>query len=221
MDYLENQNHVYGSYKVNNIDFNGFYAGPWSAWYDNNGVKGAYRGLLFCVETTVSEPGGGNLHLHPYDAYDTDNYVPPNGNVFGMKWAAYLLHNVTPTLASSEKNRAALQLAMWEAINDGSSTYAFNLRDFGINRGKFYVKGNLGYWGGVGFGGAGFSSNDVFNQAAYYLSTYQGQGRARWLHDGQDQMEDLRDVPEPGSLMLLGGALLGPALLALKRRRSA
>lgn len=217
MDYYENQDHVYGTYVVNGTQFKNYYAGPWQSWADNNGVRGAYQGLLFCVEASVPEPGGGGLHRHGFDLYYTDDYNPPNGNVAGMKWAAYLLHNVLPTLGegNAERNRSALQLAIWEAIYDGSTSYAFNLR----GGPGFYVVNSLGYYGGGGFIGAGFTSNDVINRAAYYLTTYRGLGRAEWLHDGQDQLRDIPGIPEPGTLLLLGGALLGPAVLTLRRRR--
>lgn len=181
--------------------------GPWDSWADQ--LKTKPLGNLYCIEANVYEPSGG-FHAHTYTPYSTSNWNPPQGGTnAGLQWAAYLLLKVDPYLNSnSALTRAALQLAVWEALYDYNAAYTWDWTN-----GSFRVNTLSPY-------GAAATADQIKTQAAFYLDNYRGQyAGGTVLHDGQDLLRV--DIPEPGSLVLLSLSLaLGSGVVLWRRRRA-
>ncbi|MFB3910283.1 MAG: PEP-CTERM sorting domain-containing protein [Candidatus Eisenbacteria bacterium] len=134
----------------------------------------------------------------PIPPLDAQGYA----SEFGLRWASQLYNTYAAGFyatdyTSFKSERAALQLAIWEALYDGGPGYAFDFQngDFWVNTGT-----NAG----------------IQTMAAGYLDTT-GQGVGAYYHDGQDL---LGHTPEPATLILTALGLLGGGLASRRRRKS-
>jgi hypothetical protein len=208
--YNYTMNSASGYWKVGAEANRGSMLGPWDSWSNSSKDPATFRNL-YCVEPNVYESTGAP-HTFNYDPKSTGTWNPPNGGTnAGLQWAAYLVASIDPYQNSGNQlTRAALQMAVWEALYDYTAGYGGTSNATRFSTGEYRVNSNTG----VG----AYTASDVKSKAAYYLNNFQGQcNYGTVLHDGQDLLKV--DVPEPGSLMLLGGVLLGAASLAWRRRR--
>jgi len=141
------------------------------------------------------------------DYYRTDDNVGipgrHQGTPQGNRRAASILNRWSYSV-SSNIGRAALQLAVWEAIYDNGST-------FDVDKGSG-TRGN--FWVDVL---SGPSTGAVLSAAAAYYSGSSDTGIGIYADDQQNL---LRGVPEPGTVVLLGLGLAGCGVVFLRRRRS-
>lgn len=179
--------------------------GPWQG-YD---LGNTYWADFYCLDLTTGMYG----HGHYWDVYPT-NAVPANVLAWGidtdgLAWASYLYNKYALPLynqntLNDQLMRAGLQVAVWEAIYDGSN--------WDLNAGNFKVLGldNISYFG---YTDQGFLQGFV----EPFLND-NGRGVATYWNDGQDLLGP-PEVPEPTSLALVGLALAGSGLVLHKRRR--
>lgn len=204
IEYNYTSNASQGNWAVPGFTSRASMLGPWDAFATNNHSQPL--GNLYCIEANVYESNGG-FHEHAYDPYSTATWDPPGSEATnaGVQWAAYLITRVDPNMRStSVLTRAALQLAIWEALYDYTPTYAWS-----FGGGNFKINSLAP--------GNGLTAAQITNQATAYLNTYRGQ--CDWgtvLHDGQDLLKV--DVPEPGPLTLVGLCLALGSVLEFRRR---
>lgn len=169
---------------------------PGSPWWES--------GRWWCAD--MSEyVGNSNRWYYLTDDNQGINAPPPppgsgiQGTVAGNRRAAWILHTWNGS-ASTNIQRAALQLAVWEAIYDDGT--------FDLNSGSFSI-GSLS--------GSLADQNAIRGQAATY-SAGSKIGTGVYAYDNQNLLRD--DIPEPGTLILLGVGLLGSGIASVRRRRN-
>ncbi len=201
---------IWTDYSVSHTGYTGrFYYGPglykdaslatfslsatWGSGYEWLGGPGWY-----CADLSQWVAPSSRTY---YWTDDTVAGIDIQGTVAGNRRAAWILNNYSLGVTNNIA-RAALQLAVWEAIYDNGAT-------LNLNTGTFYVS----------FLSGGTSENraKILSDAGIYYSgssTY-GVGVYAW-----DQQNLLRGVPEPGTVILLGLALAGSGIVLIRRRRS-
>lgn len=208
IEYDYGYNPVSGNWMVPGYASRPSMLGPWKSWADAG--KTTPIGNLYCIEANVYEPAGP-FHEHIYTPYSTGTWVPPQGGTnAGLQWAAHILRNVDPNRnEASALKRAALQLAIWEALYDYTADYSWSFTGGSFRINSMAVPG-----------GFAWTTAQIQTEAASYLNTYKGQcNYGTVLHDGQDLLRV--DVPEPGSLALIGLVLALGSGLAFRSRRKA
>ncbi len=194
-------------------------AAGWTAFYSNDWAWAVGR-RWYCIDLQ---------HWHTYDPLDwrvfaTDDATIPtavaqfNGSFTGLQMAATLYRNHWQWAEGSSQGqsqgwrRAALQLAIWEALYDYTGQTAGQWYDITkavegeSNNGSFYVDNdnNLG--------------TGMVAQVYSMLSSSGDDLVAGYWDDTQNLIGD--NVPEPGTVVLLGLGLLGSGFLAYRKRRN-
>ena len=204
---------IWTTYSVSHTGFSGgFYYG------DGTSYKGGVSLATFSLSASPWPSGYQWLGGPTYYCADMSEWIAPSnrtyywtndavagisiqGTAAGNRRAAWILSNHSSSTDGSIK-RAALQLAIWEAIYDNGAT-------LDLTKGNFKV-GSL----------AGGSSAD-YSAIRTYAATYYGGSSEDGLGVyAYDQQNLLRGVPEPGTVILLGLALAGSGIVLLRRRRS-
>jgi len=154
---------------------------------------------LYCVDMIGEFSGGWTYYKVFQTAYEDVPNIPPNGTEFGLDWAAALYNKYAAgfqgTGGVKAANRAALQVAMWEALYDGAPGF-----DYDIGSGVFHTAANP----------------TILETAAGFLEDTQYTQNGGYYDDTQNLMGP---TPEPGTLMLLGAGILGTGLATWRRRR--
>lgn len=181
---------------------------------------------------------GGALELHSSPLYCLDLFhwqgifdglrytVPPENHPeppYNTTQAAWVYHNYGKVRA----NQKAVQLALWEVTHEADWFSAYNRADWYAPHGttgngpdEFYLVDISG-----GFTGAIIEdASDILDDLHFALSQgpltidrscYYYRPGVRTDEIGQGL---IGDVPEPSSLLLIGGALLGVAGMAWRKR---
>ncbi len=177
-------------------------------------IPSSYSWLLenhwYCVdlnEANVPEPIA-------WDFYDTATLDEPfgkpsgqgyiYGSIAGLRRAAWLLDTYHGDVSSSPTRRAALQLAIWEAVYDND--LVLDLGD-----GLFMASASEG--------GSPLTGAVVDFAVEYYEASYGRSGRGVYAVDGQNLL-GRTEIPEPGTLILLGIVILAGGIGAVRRRSS-
>ncbi len=165
---------------------------------------GAYQNQWYCVDLNSFQ--GGSVWDFYHTATLTEPFGSPAGNygtIEGLRRAAWLV-NTYHDEANTATLRAALQLAVWEAVYDGGDPTATTLD---ITAGDFRTEG--------------FNNSTVTNKAAsWYAESFGKSGHGIYGVDGQNVL-GRSEIPEPGTLILLGLGLTVAGVGVIRRRRKA
>lgn len=212
MDYFGGgYNSVRGDFYFNGGPKSGVYVGAWMA--RQGGAGGTHWADMYCVQLEQGMAEGNKL----FTLYPTDEVLIGGADIGlasydGLQWAAAIYnHNwqLFHTVATDEARmqRAALQMAIWEALYDFDETGAFSNS---ITAGTFRV---THLWSLA----TGYSQTDLEGYAQAFLDNpaYQYAAVAGYYDNGQNV---IGPIPEPGGILLLGAGLAGAILVARLRR---
>jgi hypothetical protein len=154
-------------------------------------------GYIYCVDLSNLANSGEQYDVSVH--YDDTGWLDPPGDdglrrSDGLYRAAWLANRFSNEASSSFQKRVALGVAIWEAAYGDYFTYQSGL-----------LTSELAYYNS-------------------YLAEWNGQQSmsVRWFDndtDGIYHQDFIQGVPEPSTLVLLGGGLLGVALLRRRRYR--
>ncbi len=201
-----------GNRSVVTLKLNGSAAGPYYAgeinWVWQDAPPAGFEEAIYtyCVD--------------PYNTAVTPQWVEPHGTEVlvvnsvidpdaGGR-AAWLFNTFAAGIRSGSDGiaAAALQVAIWEAVHDG---------DKDLGAGTFQLVVNSGVYGGE------LLASQIRDQAQFYLNqvfyapNQFHTSSAVWLDATPTGQDQITQVPEPGSLVLLG---LGVPCALLRRRRA-
>lgn len=181
-------------------------------WLENPGntnhlpdAGGRDLGWVFCVDLKNYADDPDEFLVTRYtqdnDAASQADWRSPLGDdglraVGGLNQAAYLANLFGPS-ATTHAKRVGLNVALWRAAYGASFVYTGGLGNPGAEARDFYDLA-LQSLGGAATEYEWFDNDDA----------------------GNYHQDFLNDVPEPTSLLLLGGVITGAAALAWKRRRN-
>jgi len=161
-------------------------------------------GHWYCVDLNAYQRHGD------FWFYDTAGSAVPDGypageygTIEGVRRAAWLIEKYHDDGLESSQHRAALQLAVWEAVYDNQATLDLNTGDFRAQT---------------------LSSTDWTNTVniatEWYADSSGESGRGVYAIDGQNLL-GRTEIPEPGTLILLGLGLTAAGVGVIRRRRKA
>jgi len=188
-----------------------FYAGEINWLWDATPEGFADAIYTYCVDPFNSAISPQWVEEHSTDVMIVDGVLDADA---GGR-AAWLFNTFAPTIRAggTDIEAAALQVAIWEAVQDSDN----NLVD-----GDFALVVNSSIWGGEVLASQIRDQAQVYLNQLFYAPGQFYTSTAVWLDatpSGQDQITQLPEgptpVPEPGTLLLLG---LAVPCAFLKRR---
>ncbi len=179
----------------------------------NQAVDAGYGWLVgqgnhwYCADLNSTQAGTD------WGFYDTHQMTQPTGTptgnygtMAGLRRAAWLIDTYHDDAMGTPITRAALQIAVWEAVYDGGDPSTTELI---LNEGDFQAHS------------ISASSDDIIAQASTWYAASAGRsGRGVYAVDGQNLLSRT-EIPEPSTLILLGLGLTAAGVGVIRRRRKA
>lgn len=193
-------------------------------------IQGLGQGVAYCIDPWQTVGGGEHNYSWFGNPQDAGTDSPPGNTTIltslGGLEAAYLIRhfsqvftgNDDPAGIGTKAERTALQMAIWEVVFDVDggfdvTTGAFHLADGHglsqdiVNRANFMLS-TL-----PTFGGGDFTSQMLANLNDYFRVGGQ-------VYPAKQDLIGGVATPEPGTMLLLGSALLGGGILRRRRKKA-